>query len=147
MAFRRSTLERLGGFNDLLGTGTPTRGGEDLTLFFDLIVAGGVAAYEPSALVRHSHRRTEAEFMRQVFGYGTGLTAMYIAWIVKDRAHLKEMIRRIPAGLQLLVRPREHRSASVASSYPRKTLVLQLLGMTIGPLAYVRSVARSRWFS
>jgi hypothetical protein len=147
MAFRRSTLDRMGGFNTLLGTGTPTRGGEDLTLFFDLMVAGRIVAFEPAALVRHSHRRSEQEFLQQVYGYGTGLTAMYTAWIVKDPRHLLAMMRRIPVGLRLLVRPREHRSASTQSSYPRWTLALQLLGMTVGPLAYVRSVVRARRYT
>lgn len=147
MAFRRSTLERMGGFNTLLGTGTPTRGGEDLTLFFDLIVAGGIASFEPAALVRHSHRRTEHEFLSQVYGYGTGLTAMYTAWIVKNPKHLFAMVRRLPVGLRLLTRPREDRSPSRKSSYPRRTFAFQLLGMMLGPLAYLRSVARGRRFT
>jgi GT2 family glycosyltransferase len=147
MAFRRSTLERLGGFNDLLGTGTPAKGGEDLALFFDLVVSGGTIAFEPGALVRHSHRRTEQEFMRQVCSYGTGLTAMYTACVVTDPRHIGAMIRRLPPGLRLLVRPREHRSASGKPSYPRSTLVFQLLGMMLGPFAYARSVAKARWFT
>jgi cellulose synthase/poly-beta-1,6-N-acetylglucosamine synthase-like glycosyltransferase len=147
MAFRRSTLERLGGFNDLLGTGTPAKGGEDLALFFDLVVSGGTIAFEPAALVRHSHRRTEQEFMRQVCSYGTGLTAMYTACVVTDPRHIGAMIRRLPPGLRLLVRPREHRSASGKPSYPRSTLVFQLLGMMLGPFAYARSVAKARWFT
>ena len=41
MAFRRSTLERVGGFNELLGTGTAARGGEDLAIFINVLLDGG----------------------------------------------------------------------------------------------------------
>jgi glycosyltransferase involved in cell wall biosynthesis len=139
MAFRRSALERNGCFNGLLGTGTPARGGEDIALFIDVLLHGGTLAFEPAALVRHFHRRTEAEFMSQVFGYGVGLTAMYTALIVSDPRHLAEMLRRVPAGLRLLTRPAASRSPSSKPSYPRRTPVIQLLGMVYGPLAYLRS--------
>jgi GT2 family glycosyltransferase len=139
MAFRRSTIERLGGFNTLLGTGTPARGGEDLAIFVELLLQGGTLAFEPAALVRHCHRRTEAEFMSQVFGYGVGLTAMYTALIASDPRHLVEMLRRIPDGVRLLTRPAALRSPSSMPSYPRSAHVRQLLGMAYGPLAYLRS--------
>jgi len=147
MAFRRSTLLRSGGFNVCLGTGTPARGGEDLAIFVNLLLAGGTTAFEPAALVRHSHRRTEYEFMRQVFGYGVGLTAMYVAMIAGDPKHLVAMIKRIPGGVRLLTRPRAERSPSSTPSYPRRTIVYQVLGMAFGPFAYLRSVARDRWGS
>jgi hypothetical protein len=139
MAFRRSTLERMGGFNTSLGTGTPARGGEDLAMFVGVLLQGGTLAFEPAALVRHSHRRTEAEFMSQVFGYGVGLMAMYTALIVSEPRHLVEMLRRIPAGVRLLTRPAQSRSPSLTPSYPRRARVRQLLGMAYGPLAYLRS--------
>jgi len=147
MAFRRSTLQRMGGFNTSLGTGTPARGGEDLALFFDLLMSGGTIAFEPAALVRHSHRRTEREFMSQVFGYGIGLTAMYTAMIVQNPRHLWALIRRVRAGVRLLTRARDERSPSRAPSYPRRTLGYQLLGMALGVFAYARSAVRARRYS
>lgn len=145
MAFRRSTLQRIGGFNVCLGTGTPARGGEDLAIFVDLLLAGGTTAFEPAALVRHSHRRTEHEFMHQVFGYGVGLTATYVAMIAGDPKHLIAMIKRVPGGVRLLTRPRDQRSPSSTPSYPRRTIFYQVLGMAFGPVAYLRSVVRDRW--
>jgi glycosyltransferase involved in cell wall biosynthesis len=147
MAFRRTTLERIGGFNTTLGTGTPARGGEDPAAFIEILVRGGTIAFEPAALVRHSHRRTESDFMDQVFGYGTGLTAMYTALIVRNPKHLREIIKRIPAGVRLLARPRAGRSLGQAPSYPRRTLLYQVFGLAYGPFAYARSVAQARWFS
>jgi glycosyltransferase involved in cell wall biosynthesis len=144
MAFRRAALLRLGGFDVRLGAGTPARGGEDLSVFVNFVTSGATAGFEPSALVRHSHRRTEREFFRQVLDYGIGLTAMYAALVAEDRHHLVEMLRRVPAGIGLLVRPREERSVSVRPSYPRRTILVQMLGMLLGPMAYVRS---RRWVS
>jgi cellulose synthase/poly-beta-1,6-N-acetylglucosamine synthase-like glycosyltransferase len=144
MAFRRPVLDRLGGFDTTLGVGTPARGGEDLAMFFGLVATGATVAFEPGAVVRHSHRRTEAEFLRQVRSYGTGLTAMYTAMVVHEPRHLVEMLRRVPAGIRLLTRPRATRSTSRAPGYPRRTLAYQVLGMAYGPFAYARSAARAR---
>ena len=146
MAFRRLTLERTGGFITSLGAGTPARGGEDLAMFIELVTGGATVAFEPAALVRHCHRRTEREFLRQVRDYGTGLTAMFTALIVRNPRHLAALVRRLPAGLRLLVRPRAQRSPSMRPSYPRRALAYQVMGMAIGPVAYARSAARARWF-
>ena len=146
MAYRRSALERIGGFDTNIGGGTPAKGGEDVGIGINLVVMGGTFAYEPAAVVRHTHRRTEDEFMSQVFNYGTGLTAMYTAMIVRDPRHLLAMIRRIPIGLRYLTRSPEQRSPRSAPSYPKRTLIHQVLGMAYGPLAYLRSVVWRRWF-
>ncbi len=144
MAFRRTALERLGGFNPALGTGTPAKGGEDLAIFIRLLVGGGTMGFEPMALVRHSHRRTEEEFLTQVRTYGTGLAAMYTSLVVERPATLLELARRLPAGLRLLLHPGDGRAPSAAPTYPRRALALQLCGMALGPFAYARSRAHTR---
>lgn len=144
MAFRRGTLEALGGFNVALGTGTLAKGGEDLACLIDVLLSGGTVSFEPAALVRHSHRKTEREFMKQVSSYGTGLMAMYTALVVRHPAQLLALMRRVPAGLALLLRPAEKRSPSLAPSYPGRALPRQVLGMAYGPIAYARSVNRTR---
>jgi hypothetical protein len=142
MAYRLSALRANGGFNRYLGTGTPARGGEDLARFMKQVLSGGTLAFEPRALVRHRHRASEQEFLRQVFGYGTGLTAMFTALIIRDPRHIASLIRRIPGGLRLLNKPRSERSSSSTPSYPRRAYFYHLLGMAYGPLAYARSVTR-----
>lgn len=142
MAFRRLALERKGGFDVTLGTGTPSRGGEDLAMFMKHVLTGGSLAYEPRAVVHHQHRQSEEEFFTQVFGYGVGLTAMYTALIVRDPRHLARMFRRIPAGYRLFTKPRDERSPSSSASYPRGAYARHILGMAYGPFAYARSVAR-----
>ena len=144
MALRRDALERLGGFDVRLGTGTPARGGEDLAIFIALLEDGGTAGFEPSAVVRHSHRRTEEEFLHQVRAYGTGLSAMYTALVVRRPSTLFSLARRVPAGVRLLTRPRDERSPSVEPSYPRRALAYQFVGIALGPIAYARSWATAR---
>lgn len=143
-AYRRSTLQRLRGFDVAIGGGTLARGGEDVALAIELVVTGGTFAYEPAALVRHTHRRTEREFMQQALNYGVGLTAMYSAMIVRDPRHLTSLIRRIPVGFQHLIRSPEDRSPSSTPSYPPRTILYQMLGMIYGPIGYARSLLRIR---
>lgn len=144
MAFRRAALERLGGFDPTLGTGTPARGGEDLAIFIGLLTGGGAMGFEPSAVVRHSHRRSEAEFLAQVRSYGTGLAAMYTSLVVRHPATILELARRVPAGVRLLSRPGNGRAPSDLPSYPRRALAWQLAGMALGPFAYAHSWSRAR---
>ena len=70
MAFRRSVLERVGGFDEALGAGTVTLGAEDLDLFHRVLREGLTICYEPSARARHRHRRTIGELRGQVFANG-----------------------------------------------------------------------------
>jgi glycosyltransferase involved in cell wall biosynthesis len=142
MAFRRSALDKNGGFDVLLGTGTPSRGGEDLAIFMKQVLTGGTLAFEPRAVVRHHHRNSDKAFFKQVFGYGTGLTAMFTALIIQDPRHFVRILRRIPGAYRILSKPRDERSPSSAASFPRRTHVLHLIGMIYGPFAYAGSVAR-----
>ena len=64
MAFRTSVLRAVGGFNEALGVGTPACGGEDLAMLIELLTAGHQLAYEPDAIIRHTHRATLAELER-----------------------------------------------------------------------------------
>ncbi len=85
-----------------------------------------------------------------VKGFGLTLTigifsTMFTALIVHDPRHAVRMFRRLPGGIRLLTRPRDERSPSVHSTYPRKTYACHLYGMAYGPFAYARSVARQHW--
>jgi O-antigen biosynthesis protein len=89
IAFRRSVLAQLGGFDPALDVGTPTQGGGDLEMLFRVLRTGHVWVYEPSALVRHVHRRDMEGLHAQIFGWGSGV-ASYVArsW----RAHPEERL-------------------------------------------------------
>src|ERR1019366_5916391 len=139
MAVRRSALDPIGGFDLRLGAGTIAKGAEDLRYFMEVLLIGGKFAYVPSALVRHSHRRTQREFMEQVFGYGVGLTALFTDLIVDDPSHVLKILKRVPRGLRMLIVPADQRSPSARTSYPRRTQLVQLLGMLYGPFAFMLS--------
>lgn len=78
MAVRRRRVADLGGFDLALDVGTPSGGGGDLELLFRVVAAGDVVVYEPSAVVRHRHRRTAAELARQRRGDGTGTYSIFL---------------------------------------------------------------------
>lgn len=74
-AARADVLAALGGFDTHLGAGTATKGGEDIDLFFRVVLAGHALAYEPSALVWHRHRDDVDALVAQAVGYGRGFSA------------------------------------------------------------------------
>lgn len=80
MAFRRSVLAALGGFDDRLDVGTATRGGGDLDMLYRVVEAGHVVVYEPAAVVHHIHRRDEAGLLRQSYDNGVAYAACLQKW-------------------------------------------------------------------
>jgi hypothetical protein len=68
----------LGGFDTALDVGTPTGGGGDLELFFRVVAAGHQVVYEPSAVVRHRHRQTMEQLVRQKRGDGTASYSWFV---------------------------------------------------------------------
>lgn len=57
MAFKTSFLRDLGGLDPALGAGSLARSGEELVVFVEVILRGYQLAYEPGALIYHSHHR------------------------------------------------------------------------------------------
>ncbi|HEX7120000.1 MAG TPA: glycosyltransferase [Longimicrobiales bacterium] len=72
-AVRRAWLERLGGFDERLGAGTPGGAGEDMDLLYRLLRAGGTIRYEPDARVFHERQSTARRLAsRPRYGHGMG---------------------------------------------------------------------------
>jgi GT2 family glycosyltransferase len=141
MAFRTAVLRSIGGFDELLGAGTRSRGGDDLAAFFAVVTGGHRLVYEPSAVVHHRHTRDYDELRRGVFGYGVGLTA-YLTKTVFDRPGSGlTMLRRLPAGLRHALDPRSPKNERRATDFPRELRWLERAGMVAGPALY----ASSRW--
>lgn len=141
MAFRRSVLFEMGGFDPVLGAGAPTYGGEDLAAFFEVIVRGYQLAYEPGAMVYHCHRRDYRDLERQLFGYGVGFVAFLLKCIVDDPHRLRDLIWKVPRGLWYALSPMSSKNARKQRGYPKELTQIELYGMVCGPLAYMRS----RW--
>lgn len=141
MAFRRSVLHELGGFDPVLGAGTPTHGGEDLATFFEVISRGYSLVYEPSAMVYHYHRHDYRDLERQLFGYGVGFVAFVIKCILDNPRRLQDLMWKVPRGLWYALNPNSAKNARKQRNYPKALTQLELHGMLYGPFAYLRS----RW--
>jgi GT2 family glycosyltransferase len=75
----RRTALSLGGFDNALGVGTRTGGGEDIDMFTRVILEGYSLVVQPSAIVWHRHRDDLDDLSAQARGYGSGLGA----WLTK----------------------------------------------------------------
>jgi glycosyltransferase involved in cell wall biosynthesis len=144
MAFRRSALEAIGGFDNALGAGTPARAGED-TLAFTLVqLAGFRMVYRPSALVRHSHHADRGAFEAQIYGYGVGLTSYYMALLRQRPRLIWSLVRLAPQALRYLRGRGSPRTAGLGADLPAGLLARQRRGMLGGPVAYLRSSWQQR---
>lgn len=140
VAFDRVLLNDLGTFDEALGAGTSTRGGEDLDMFVRVLLAGRIVAYEPTALVWHRHRADHAALLKQMFGYGTGLSAFITKCLLQSSTR-RGVLRALGAGLRRL--------ASIGSSArdrlgdgverPRGAMLRELTGIAVGPFCYLRA--------
>ncbi|CDQ44120.1 MULTISPECIES: glycosyltransferase family 2 protein [Mycolicibacterium] len=148
-AVRRRAAFEMGGFDEALGAGTSTKGGEDIDMFFRLVAAGHTLVNEPAAIVWHRHRSDSTALLAQARGYGLGLGA----WLTKvfcEPAHRRlafSLARRqfrssvrAGAGYGAIMIP----PADLGDSIPRaigRTEVLSVLG---GPLALWRGRRQGR---
>lgn len=148
-AIRRRAAFEMGGFDEALGAGTSTKGGEDIDMFFRLVAAGHTLINEPAAIVWHRHRSDSTALMAQARGYGLGLGA----WLTKvfcDPAHrrlafsvARKQFRssvRAGAGYGAIMIPPTDLGDSIPRSIGR-TEVLSVLG---GPLALWRGRRQGR---
>jgi glycosyltransferase involved in cell wall biosynthesis len=81
MAFDRSLLLTLGGFDEALDTGAPLPGGGDLDIFYRVLRSGRAIVYEPRYAVYHEHRETLPQLKRQYWTWGLG----FMAFLAKSR--------------------------------------------------------------
>jgi GT2 family glycosyltransferase len=142
-AVRRSAVVRLGGFDPLLGTGTASRGGDDLDMFVRLILAGGRICYLPSALVWHHHRAETGALSEQIYSYGHGLGA-YLAKRVMNREMSLGLLRRglRETGADLKGRMQQASQSSQLGAAARWLALNEALGVAPGALRYYRAARR-----
>jgi glycosyltransferase involved in cell wall biosynthesis len=136
-AMRRTAVLDLGGFDEALGVGTVTGGGEDIDMFSRVVLAGAALVVEPAALVWHRHRADLPALRLQARGYGTGLGA----WLTKIA------LRPHTLGMALQRAPRAVRHLVAGSSTPSDTVEAPQ-AVAAGPLddaAFLREVGRVRW--
>ena len=85
MAVLRDVVLRLGGFDERLDGGRPTRSGGDHEMFTRILRGGHCIVYDPSAVAWHRHRRTMEELQQTVYGYGVGVYAMWTGLLLEAR--------------------------------------------------------------
>jgi len=103
MAFRRSSFEQFGLYQDWLGAGTPMCGGEDTDFTFRLLWKGAKVRYSPTPLTYHDNWMRSEKADTQLKGYkkcaavvftrfslrGSG-AAFKVLWFVW-KSHLKDL--------------------------------------------------------
>ena len=138
MAFRRSALRAIGGFDPALGAGSLARSGSDVEAFSHILLSGGRLAYQPRAICWHTHRREESQLRRQLLDYGVGLTAILTKWCIRHPSLVISILRVVPTALAGAPAARPGQRPGL----PKYLRRLEIRGYLLGPLFYARSV---RW--
>lgn len=148
-ALDRRTALSMGGFDNALGVGTRTGGGEDIDMFTRVILAGYSLVVQPSAIVWHRHRAGLDDLSAQARGYGSGLGA-WLTKILLDPRTARLALARTPrvawSFLQSAGAPRRPAKGpgQATDSWDRQlahVLRLELYSLARGPLNYLRE----RW--
>jgi hypothetical protein len=86
MGVRREVIDMIGGFDPLLGAGSPLKAAEDADLLARACAAGWLGVYDPRPVVAHHHGRKpglEVASLRNGYAYGRGA---YYAKALLDRS-------------------------------------------------------------
>ncbi len=131
VALHADVARALGGFDETLGAGTPTRGGEDLDLFLRLLRAGHHVSYDPRAVVWQRHPRLPAGLRRQAFSRGIAFGSVLVGWAGGPE-------QRLPRGWRHVLQRHAPGNGSRLAAIGQG---LQLAGLLVAPAAYRESVA------
>ena len=130
-------MKEIGPFDEALGAGTLSGGGEDLEIFMRIILSGHRIVYEPSAIVFHRHRAELAELAEQMLRYGSGCTASLTAILLRVPRSRWELPPRIVHGslrvLTLNNRVKDN------PTLPPGLMRREFVGLLLGPLLYFRA--------
>ena len=140
MSFRKTAFDSLAGFDERIGPGTPTKGGEDLELFRRAVLRGGTIVYDPTAVVGHHHRADHEALREQMFGYGSGMAAIVTKLFLDGGAPARALLGRLPTAFRMLLAPEENRFADGAPPMPRDLKLTELYGYLCGPFLYVKAI-------
>ncbi|NTW00473.1 MAG: glycosyl transferase family 2, partial [Oscillochloris sp.] len=144
MAFRRTTLTQLGGFDTALDVGTPSGGGGDLDLFHRVLAAGLTCAYEPTACVWHQHRRDMAGLRTQIENNGRAF-GIYLLKIWTQRSAPRQATLRFTyRWLRHYLLPQVLRSLRHTHALPLWLTLAELRGALDAPRAFRATYAHDR---
>ncbi len=148
-AVRRDRMFDLGGFDEALGVGSPTNGGEDLDMFFRVLMAGDQLVYEPASIVWHRHRADSEALAVQARGYGLGLGAWLMTVATNRRAATlaaRVATRRLGSAIRLSAKMSKVASPpdDLAADLPDGIGRMELFSIVKGPGALRRSRREGR---
>ena len=139
MAFRRSALIRRP-FDETLGTGTRSRGGEDIARLMQVLLYEGEIAYEPSAIILHDHRDTMHALRRQMFAYGCGYSAALTSLVLSDLRLLPILgAGALPALGRFFRSDSARKSDRIESPEWSRLAQQEFRGLLVGPYEYARA--------
>jgi glycosyltransferase involved in cell wall biosynthesis len=144
MAFRREALDSLGGFDCALGAGTVAQGAEDTAALGILLYLGGTVVFQPSAIVRHWHRRDDAALRDLFVGYGTGLGAFYASVLLRHPGSIVELLRLLPRAFHDLTSRDGARLGDLPGDFPAELLKANRAAMLRGPIRYAQARRTAR---
>jgi len=140
MAIRRSSLNRIGLFDEALDGGTATRSGGDQEFFYRVLARGYRIVYEPAALVWHRHRRDWPALRSTFHTYGVGLFAWWFKVLIfeKDLSVLRPGLNwfwthHVRNLVRAFTRRRRH------NSLPLDLAAAEFFGALAGPISYLQA--------
>ena len=141
MAMRTEALRAIGGFENRLGAGTLTQGGEDTRAFSQLLQAGSTILHWPPAITWHYHRRTDEALEHQLFGNSAGLTAFYMSSILSSPRNAWRVLGFVPREIRAMLKNGRRRGQN---PLPERLFKASHKGLWRGPWLYLREAARQR---
>ena len=145
MAFRTEMLRAIGGFDNRLGAGTLTHGGDETRALSLLLENGSMILYWPPAITWHHHRRTDEALEEQFFGYSAGLTAFYMSLILTSPKYFWRILRFVPRGVKRMLANRGSGPPDAPTGgVPESLLRAGRKGLLQGAWLYLREVRRQR---
>jgi glycosyltransferase involved in cell wall biosynthesis len=139
-AVARAAMKEIGGFNEALGAGTLSGGGEDLEIYMRVILGGYRIVYEPAAIVSHYHRTDLAELTKQMRAYGTGNTAALAAVMMRLPRARREVPLRIVHGVLRIFTLNDRVKDN--PTLPQGLMAREIRGLLVGPWLYLRGRRR-----
>lgn len=143
MAWSRQALDRLGGFDEVMGPGAPLRAAEDHDAFLRAISMGMEGRFEPAAVVVHTQWRGLWRQMGAYYNYGIGSGALLVKRALMSSDSSSGVGRSLwrygvrPVGRAL---SDGYETAAVAES-------VKLVGMVQGVARGRRARSTGRWAS
>jgi glycosyltransferase involved in cell wall biosynthesis len=141
-AVTRTLMKEIGDFDEALGAGSLSGGGEDLEIFMRIILGGNRIVYEPAAIVSHFHRTDPAELADQMRRYGTGCTAALAAIMIRVPRARVELPARVVRGVLRLLTLNDRVKDN--PTLPQGLMGKEIRGLLAGPSLYLKARRRLR---